>query len=164
MSILPILRYPDPRLAQPCAAVGVVTDDIRTLAADMLETMYAAPGRGLAAPQVGAMLRLFVMDVAWKEPEPEPMVLIDPEIVETSGELATREEGCLSIPGLMVEVGRPETVRMRWTGLDGAVCEALFTGIAATCAQHEFDHLEGIVTLDRIAPEARAAALAEYAG
>jgi len=164
MSILPILRYPDPRLAQPCAAVGEVTDDIRRLAGDMLETMYAAPGRGLAAPQVGVLLRLFVMDVAGKDGAPEPLVFVNPEIVEASGGMASRAEGCLSIPGLMVEVARPEAVRMRWTGLDGAERQAWFAGIAATCAQHESDHLDGVLTLDRIAPEARAAALAEYAG
>lgn len=160
MPVLPILHWPDPRLAQTCAPLGAVTSEVRALAADMLETMYAAPGRGLAAPQVGAMLRLFVMDVAWKDGPADPMVLIDPEVLWLSDERAVGPEGCLSIPGVVAEVERSRALRLRWTGLDGVRVEALLEGFAAVCAQHELDHLDGIVTLDRLSPDARATALA----
>ena len=160
--MLPILRWPDPRLASPCAPVAEVTPELRALAADMLETMYAAPGRGLAGPQVGAMLRLFVMDVTWKEGRPDPQVIINPEIEPLGDEVATRAEGCLSLPGILTEITRPARVRMRWRDLDGVSHDAELAEFAAVCAQHEADHLDGIVTLMRLAPEARAAAEAEY--
>jgi peptide deformylase len=157
--LLPILRWPDPRLSQPCAP-AVLDDDLRQLAADMLETMYAAPGRGLAAPQVGRLLRLFVMDVAWKTDEPAPMVFINPS-VELLGDRVVGPEGCLSIPGPVTEVERSSQVRVRWTDLDGAAREELFDGFTAICIQHEYDHLDGLLTLDRLSPEARAKAEAE---
>jgi peptide deformylase len=158
--LLPILRWPDPRLSQPCAP-AVPDDDLRRLAADMLETMYAAPGRGLAAPQVGRLVRMFVMDVTWKEGHHSPQVFVNPEVLELSAARVTGPEGCLSIPGPVTEVERAETVRMRWMDLDGQVQEAMLTGFAAICAQHEYDHLDGILTLDRLPPEARARAEAE---
>ena len=154
--LLPILRWPDPRLSQVCAP-AVPDDDLRTLAADMLETMYAAPGRGLAAPQVGRLVRMFVMDVDWKTGTPAPMVFVNPEI-ELLGERVTGPEGCLSIPGPVTEVERAAQVRVRWTALDGTAHEAAFDGFAAICIQHEYDHLDGILTLDRLSPEARALA------
>jgi len=157
--LLPILRWPDPRLSQPCAP-AVLDDDLRQLATDMLETMYAAPGRGLAAPQVGRLLRLFVMDVAWKTDEPAPMVFINPS-VELLGDRVVGPEGCLSIPGPVTEVERSSQVRVRWTDLDGAAREELFDGFTAICIQHEYDHLDGLLTLDRLSPEARAKAEAE---
>lgn len=156
MPILPILHWPDPRLSAVCDPVGQVTAAVRTLAADMLETMYDAPGRGLAAPQVGAMLRLFVMDVNWKDGPRNPVVLIDPEVRWLSDQRVVGPEGCLSIPGVVAEVARAAALRLRWTGLDGLQVEALLEGFAAVCAQHELDHLDGIVTLDRLSPEARA--------
>jgi len=155
--LLPILRWPDPRLSLPCAP-AVLDDDLRTLAADMLETMYAAPGRGLAAPQVGHLVRLFVMDVTWKDGTPTPQVLVNPEILALSGARVTGPEGCLSIPGPVTEVSRAEAVQLRWSDLEGQVHTAALTGFAAICAQHEYDHLDGILTLDRLAPEARALA------
>jgi peptide deformylase len=160
MAILPILHWPDPRLSTVCGLVGNVTPKVEALAADMLETMYAAPGRGLAAPQVGAMLRMFVMDTSWKEGPRDPMVLIDPEVLWLSEVRASGPEGCLSIPGVVADVERAQAVRLRWTGLDGLRAEALLEGFAAICAQHEIDHLEGIVTLDRLSPQARAGVLA----
>ena len=163
MSLLPILRWPDPRLTQEADPVAEIDDEVRRLARDMLETMYAAPGRGLAAPQVGAMLRLFVMDIAWKDGDPAPKVMVNPEIVAASDETATQSEGCLSIPGVLAEVTRPAEVTMRWTGLDGGRHEETLIGFAATCAQHELDHLDGIVTFDRARPEARDALEAAYA-
>lgn len=155
--LLPILRWPDPRLSQRCAP-AVLDDDLRALAADMLETMYAAPGRGLAAPQVGRLLRMFVMDATWKEGMPSPQVFVNPEIVALSGAQVTGPEGCLSIPGPVTEVSRAEVVQLRWTDLEGQLHEANLTGFAAICAQHEYDHLDGILTLDRLAPEDRALA------
>ena len=159
MAILPILHWPDPRLAIVCAPVGVLTPAVQALAEDMLETMYAAPGRGLAAPQVGAMLRLFVMDVTWKDGPRDPMVMVDPVVLWRSDARVTGPEGCLSIPDVVAEVERFDALRLRWTGLDGVQVEADLTGFAAICAQHELDHLDGIVTLDRLTPEARAGVL-----
>jgi peptide deformylase len=158
--ILPILRWPDPRLSQVCAP-AVLDNDLRALAADMLETMYAAPGRGLAAPQVGRLVRMFVMDVDWKTGTPAPMVCVNPQILALSGNRVMGPEGCLSIPGTVTEVARAEAVHLRWTDLDGALNEAMLTGFAAVCVQHEYDHLDGLLTLDRLSPEARAKAEAE---
>lgn len=158
--ILPILRWPDPILSQPCAP-AVPSAELRALAGDMFETMYAAPGRGLAAPQVGRPVRLFVMDVGWKEGAPSPVVAVNPEILWFSDTRVVGPEGCLSIPGPTTMVARAEAVRMRWTDLDGVAHEELLTGLAAICAQHEYDHLDGVLTLDRLSPEARALAEAE---
>jgi peptide deformylase len=163
VSVLPIVRWPDARLSTPCAAVGEIDDALRRLAADMLETMYAAPGRGLAGPQVGVLRRIFVMDVAWKDGTPEPMVFLDPEIVWRSDERRTGIEGCLSIPGVTAEVDRASEIEATWRDLDGAQHARRFDGFAAICIQHEIDHLDGLVTFDRVAPEARAALEAAYA-
>ncbi|SNX72878.1 peptide deformylase [Cereibacter ovatus] len=162
MSALPVLRWPDPRLTQRCGA-ATLGPDLDRLAADMLAVMYHERGRGLAAPQVGAMLRLFVMDVAWKEGPAEPQVFVNPEILWMSDDRTEGPEGCLSIPGVVAHVSRAASIRLRWTSLFGAEQEAGFSGLAAICAQHEIDHLDGVVTLDRLSPAARAAALAEYA-
>lgn len=162
MAVLPILTWPDPRLSRRADPVAAVTPEIRRLARDMLDTMYDAPGRGLAAPQVGAMLRLFVMDTTWKDGARTPVVALNPEIHPASDELLTREEGCLSLPGLLAEVTRPAAVTMRWSDLDGCLHEARFDGFAAACVQHETDHLNGVVTLDHLSPHARARAEAEY--
>ncbi len=122
-------------------------------AADMLETMYAAPGVGLAGPQVGLMKRLFVMDCV-KDPEaaPRPMVLMNPEVTWTSDASNVYEEGCLSIPEHYAEVERPAEVRVRWLGLDGAAHEEQFSGLWATCVQHEIDHLKGKLFIDYLSP------------
>jgi peptide deformylase len=162
MAILPILRWPDPALTTPCAPV-VLSDDVARLAADLLDTMYAAPGRGLAAPQVGALLRLFVMDCTWKDGIRAPRVIVNPDILWRSDTLATGPEGCLSIPGITTQIPRATAIRLRWTTLDGQTVDEHLTGFAAICAQHEYDHLDGLVTLDRLDPSARARALAEYA-
>ncbi|SLN44698.1 peptide deformylase [Roseisalinus antarcticus] len=162
MALLKILHWPDPRLSRVCDDIRDVAG-VRGLAADMLETMYDAPGRGLAAPQVGAMVRLFVMDVTWKEAKPAPRVMINPTVLSSDGVRVVAEEGCLSIPGVLAPVERPEAVRMRWTDLDGRACDEVLEGAAARCAQHELDHLDGIVTLDRLSPEARAAAIGDLA-
>ncbi|MDR5652832.1 peptide deformylase [Ruixingdingia sedimenti] len=149
----PILIHPDPRLKKLCAPVADIGAEIGRLAEDMLETMYDAPGVGLAAPQVGVMKRLLVMDCV-KDPEaaPRPMVLINPEITWRSEETNVYEEGCLSIPDQYAEVTRPAMVRVRWTGLDGAAQEEEFTGLWATCVQHEIDHLDGKLFIDYLGP------------
>lgn len=151
--IRPILLHPDPRLKKRAEPVAAVTDEVRALAADMLATMYDAPGIGLAAPQVGVLKRLLVMDCI-KDPlqQPRPMVLVNPEIVWRSEAQNTYEEGCLSIPEQYAEVTRPAEVRVRWTALDGTVQEEAFDGLWATCVQHEIDHLDGRLFIDYLGP------------
>ena len=162
--IRPIVLWPDPVLARRCDPVREIDAAVRTLAQDMLETMYDAPGRGLAAPQVGVSLRLFVMDCTWKEGEPSPMTVINPEIVTFSADRATGPEGCLSIPGILAEVERSTSITLRWTDLDGRTCEKELSGFEAICAQHEYDHLDGLVTFDRLSPDDRAPLEKAYAG
>ncbi|WP_071674549.1 peptide deformylase [Nioella nitratireducens] len=152
MSILPILHWPDPRLSEVCAPV---TGDVAALAADMLDTMYDAKGRGLAAPQVGHMIRLFVMDVGWKEGAPDPVVMINPEVAPAAEGSVWGQEACLSIPGVAAELCRPGHVRVHWTDLEGARHDGVMTGFAARCVQHELDHLDGLVIFDRLSPERR---------
>ncbi|KEJ90989.1 peptide deformylase [Sulfitobacter donghicola] len=163
MSVLPILMWPDPRLKEICAPIEEISPEVEVLAADMLETMYAAEGRGLAGPQVGAMLRIFVMDAGWKEGKPDPLVCINPMFQEIGEERATNTEGCLSIPGVTAEVSRPDQVQMVWTGLNGGRYVQSFSGFAAVCVQHELDHLDGVVTFDHLDADTRAALEAEYA-
>ncbi|WP_062763153.1 peptide deformylase [Falsirhodobacter sp. alg1] len=149
--IRPILIHPDPRLKKVCPAVPEVTEDIRNLARDMLETMYDAPGVGLAAPQIGVMLRVLVMDCTKDaEAAPRPMVLINPSIIGASEEQSVYEEGCLSIPEQYAEVSRPARVRVRWTDLDGQTVEDDFEDLWATCVQHEIDHLDGKLFIDHL--------------
>ncbi len=149
--IRPILIHPDPRLKKPCEAVGEITADLRQLAADMLETMYDAPGIGLAAPQVGVLKRLIVMDCI-KDGPPEPMILFNPEVLWASEDLSIYEEGCLSIPDQYADVKRPAEVTVRWTDETGAAQERQFAGIWATCVQHEIDHLDGKLFIDYLGP------------
>ncbi len=147
-SLLPILLVPDTRLrakAKPVAAAS--GDAIRALSDRMLATMYAAPGIGLAAPQVGEMLRLVVIDLQ-KEESRDPLVLVNPEIVAESAETATREEGCLSLPGQYGEVTRPARVKVRYLDLSGAKREIEGEGLLAACLQHEIDHLDGVLFVD----------------
>jgi len=148
MSIRSILIHPDPRLKKVCAPFEGVDTAVRKLADDMMETMYDAPGIGLAAPQIGVLQRLFVMDCAGKDATPEPMALINPEITWVSDETNVYEEGCLSIPEQYEEVTRPAEVKVRFTDLDGNVQERQFDGLRATCAQHEIDHLNGKLFID----------------
>lgn len=150
MSRRPILLHPDPRLKKVCDAVGAIDDEVRTLAGDMLETMYHAPGVGLAAPQLAVLRRLFVMDCAAKDAPPAPMVLINPEILALGQELIEAEEGCLSVPDFYENVTRPGAVTIRWLGLDGGEKSGSFEGLAAKCIQHEIDHLNGRMFLDHL--------------
>lgn len=148
-----ILLHPDPRLKKPCAPVTDMTDELRSLADDMLATMYDAPGIGLAAPQIGVMHRLIVMDCVKEEGEtPRPLVMFNPEIIAASDALNTYEEGCLSIPEQYAEVTRPSEVEVRWINRDGVEEQEVFTGLWATCAQHEIDHLEGKLFIDYLKP------------
>jgi peptide deformylase len=148
MSIRPILIHPDPRLKKICAPVDAVDPTLRKLADDMLETMYDAPGIGLAAPQVGVMQRLFVMDFSGKDEELAPMAMFNPEITWASDDLNTHEEGCLSIPEMYEEVTRPTAIEMQYLDLDGKPQKMHLDGIGATCAQHELDHLNGKLFID----------------
>ncbi|MBC7133482.1 MAG: peptide deformylase [Roseovarius sp.] len=147
----PILIHPDPRLKKVCAPVPEITDDLRRLASDMLETMYDAPGIGLAAPQVGVLSRLIVLDCVKAEGEaPRPLVMVNPEVVAASEETRVYEEGCLSIPEQYAEVTRPSEVELRWIGLDGEEHHEGFGGLWATCVQHEIDHLDGKLFIDHL--------------
>jgi len=149
--IRPILIHPDPRLKKVCEPVAEITGDLRRLAEDMLETMYDAPGIGLAAPQVGVTKRLIVMDCI-KEGPPEPIVLFNPEIIWSSEDVSTYEEGCLSIPEQYAEVKRAAEVQVRWIDQNGETQERQFAGIWATCVQHEIDHLDGKLFIDYLGP------------
>jgi peptide deformylase len=162
MAVLDIVLWPDVRLTETCVQIEEVTDEIRTLAQDMLDTMYAAKGRGLAASQVGAMHRVFVMDVGWKEGKSDPLICINPMLQEIGEERATMEEGCLSIPGVLAQVNRPSQVQLVWSSLEGARYVQSFDGFAAACVQHELDHLDGIVTFDHLGADVRADLIAEY--
>jgi peptide deformylase len=155
MAIRPILILPDPRLRKVADLVTEIDDSIRSLSVDMLETMYDAPGIGLAATQLGIMKRMFVMDCAGQDEAPQPMTIINPEILWRSEELETCEEGCLSIPEVYEEVTRPERVRLRWQGLDGAMNEEEFGGRWGVCIQHEIDHLDGKLFIDYLGPVRR---------
>jgi len=146
--ILPILIHPDPRLKKLCSPFDAVDDDARALGDAMLATMYDAPGVGLAAPQVGQLKRLFVMDCSDKEDESAPMVLINPTVIWASEEEATHEEGCLSIPGMYEDVTRPAEVKVAFWDLQGKEYEEHFTGLWSRCAQHEIDHLDGTLFID----------------
>ena len=145
MALLPILRYPDPRLHTRAAKVEAVDDAIRRLAADMAETMYEAPGIGLAATQVNQHVQVIVIDVS--EDKSQLLTLINPEILERSGE-CEGEEGCLSVPGIYETVKRSERVKARALGLDGKPFEMSAEGLLAVCIQHEMDHLQGKVFVE----------------
>ena len=158
MSLLKIVQYPDPILRRYCLPVQAIDDALVQLAQDMLDTMYDAPGRGLAAPQVGVALRLFVMDTTWREGTPAPRVCLNPEITGVSDHLVAFTEGCLSIPDIPARVLRPREITLRWFDLDGAQHEETMSGFDAVCAQHEFDHLNGRLAIDLMGEVARAEA------
>ena len=162
MSVLDVVLWPDARLTETCVQVEEITQEIRTLAQDMLDTMYAAKGRGLAASQVGSLHRLFVMDIGWKEGKSDPLVCINPMLQEIGEERGVLEEGCLSIPGVLAEVNRPSQVQMVWSSLEGGRYVQSFDGFGAACVQHEIDHLDGIVTFDHLDADTRAALIAQY--
>lgn len=170
MAIREIIEIPDPRLKQVSAPVTVFDEELRTLVADMFETMYDAPGIGLAAIQVGVPQRVLVIDLQPDDPDAEPEVctahgdhhhthqptkrephvFINPEILEPSEELQVYQEGCLSVPEIYADVERPKHIRARWQDLDGNVHEQAMDGLMAICLQHEMDHLEGILFIDHL--------------
>ena len=155
MAILPILEVPDPRLRQISTPLEAVTDDTRALIRDMFETMYAAPGIGLAAIQIGVPKRLLVIDL--QEPEEEggepvrrPLVFVNPEIVENSDREVPYTEGCLSVPDQYADVDRPDRIRARWLDEQGVAHDEEITGTLAVVLQHEMDHLNGVLFIDHL--------------
>jgi len=150
MPIRPILVLPDARLRQRSEPVAAITDEIRVLTADMLATMYDAPGVGLAAVQIGVPQRVVTVDVSKPEGERQPLVLVNPEITWSSQDRSVYEEGCLSIPEFYDEVERPARIRFRYTNLDGETLEQEAEGLLATCVQHEIDHLDGVLFIDHL--------------
>ena len=148
MAKRPILTLPDPRLRTVADPVVQIDAEIRQLVRDMLETMYDAPGIGLAAPQVGELKRIVVMDLAREDEPKAPLVMINPEILKFSEETVTTEEGCLSIPELYYDVERPAEVTVRFTDLEGNTVVREATERFAICVQHELDHLDGVLYID----------------
>lgn len=151
MAVRPVVLAPDPVLSQVCAPVERFDGALGDLAMDLIHTLYAAEGRGLAAPQIGVAARIFVKDTTWKEGAPSPMVFVNPEIVAAAREMAEYEERCLSIPGQPVRIKRPRWVELRWQSLSGQTQQARFGGFDAICVQHERDHLDGILITDGMA-------------
>lgn len=179
MAIREILEVPDQRLKQISEPVSAFDENLKQLVADMFETMYDAPGIGLAAIQVGVPLRVLVIDLQPEDPDAEPevctahgghshthqphkkepRVFINPEILDPSEDVSIYSEGCLSVPDIFAEVERPASIRARWQDLDGQTHEEAMEGILATCLQHEMDHLEGILFIDRLSRLKRGMAL-----
>ena len=163
MTIRPILTAPDPRLKAVSEPVSRVDDEIRRLVDDMIESMYAADGIGLAAIQVGVPKRVLVMDLDQKDGKKNPRAYINPKILWASEEMATFEEGCLSVPEIWDEVERPAKIRAEYLDRDGKRHELEADGLLATCLQHEMDHLEGILFLDHLSKLKRSMALKKLA-
>lgn len=150
MTVLPIIVAPDPRLKIKAKPVEAVDDDVRQFMDDMLESMYAANGIGLAAPQVGDDRRVIVVDVARPEEEPQPMFMANPQIVGVADEDRVHEEGCLSLPDHYAEVVRPDAITIRYLDRENEIREIEADGMLATCIQHEIDHLDGILFVDHV--------------
>lgn len=150
MTVRPIIVLPDPRLRLVSQPVVAVDECVRKLVDDMLDTMYDAPGIGLAAIQIAVPKRVIVLDLAKGDAPPAPLCLVNPEIVWSSPETRSQEEGCLSIPDIYEEVERPERVRVRFLDRNGAACELEADGLLATCLQHEIDHADGVLFIDRL--------------
>ncbi|OEU74442.1 MAG: peptide deformylase [Desulfuromonadales bacterium C00003093] len=151
MALRKILHYPEPLLKKKSAPVTEFNDELRQLAADLAETMYDAPGVGLAAPQVGVLKRLVVIDCSGSEEPNDLLVAVNPEIVDTEGD-SLKEEGCLSVPGFWANVKRAEKATMRYQDVEGNTHERTADGLLGICMQHETDHLEGILFVDRLSP------------
>ncbi len=150
MAVRDIIVIPDPVLKQVSEPVAAITDDVRALADDMFDTMYDAPGIGLAAVQIGQLTRMVVVDCAKDDNPPDPICLINPQIVWASEEISKYEEGCLSIPEIYETVSRPAEVKVRYLNRDGDEQERHCDGLLATCIQHEIDHLNGVLFIDHI--------------
>lgn len=152
MTRLKVFEIPDPVLRQKAEKVEMVTPEIQQLLADMLETMYATHGVGLAGNQVGALKRIVVMDCAGEDEKPDPIKMVNPEIIEKSEEMVLHNEGCLSIPREYADVERHEWVVVRYTDENGQVKERRATDLLAICVQHELEHLDGILFIDHLSP------------
>jgi peptide deformylase len=163
MAILPIITAPDPRLQRRAKSVAKVDAAIRRLMDDMLETMYQAPGIGLAAPQVGVLQRVIVVDCAKEGEKPQPYRLANPEILWKSEELLTNNEGCLSLPEHYADVTRPAEIKVRYIDEQNEIRELHAKGLLATCIQHEIDHLEGTLFVDHISSLKRSIILRKLA-
>ncbi|MEE2997108.1 MAG: peptide deformylase [Pseudomonadota bacterium] len=150
MALLPIITAPDPRLKKVAEPVETVDDDVRRLMDDMLQTMYAAPGVGLAAPQVGISKRVVVVDVSRPDENSSPMQMVNPEIINSSNVFSVFQEGCLSLPEHFADVKRPDSVRVRYLDYENETRERDLDGFLATCIQHEIDHLDGVLFVDHI--------------
>jgi peptide deformylase len=161
MAIREILIVPDKRLKTKSKAARSVDDGLRALLDDMLETMYAAPGIGLAAIQVGQPVRAIVMDLDHRDGEPHPRYFVNPEILWASEETQPYEEGCLSVPDIYDEVERPARVRLRYMNYDGETVEEDAEGVFAVCIQHEMDHLDGVLFIDHLSRLKRNRAVAK---
>lgn len=163
MAVRPIISLPDPKLRLVSAPIETIDDTVRTLADDMLETMYAAPGIGLAAIQIAVPLRVVTIDLARKDEVKQPIVLVNPEIVWVSDERSAYEEGCLSIPEYYEELERPERCTVRYRDLAGETIERTCAGLLATCIQHEVDHLNGILFIDHLSRLKRERVIKKFA-
>ncbi len=152
MPLRKILIHPDLRLKKVCQEIKNINSEIISLSEDLLETMYKSSGIGLAAPQIGVLKRIFVMDCGVEEEKKDPYIFINPEIVWVSDEQNLHEEGCLSIPEIYVEIERPEKVKINFQDIKGNNKLKLFEGISATCVQHEIDHLNGKLSIDYLGP------------
>jgi len=161
MAIREILTVPDPRLKQVSKPVEIVDDALRALMDDMLETMYAAPGIGLAAIQVGEPVRVIVMDLAREDEAPAPRYFVNPEVTWAADETLPYEEGCLSVPEVYDEVERPARVKLRYLDYHGHQIEEEAEGLFAVCFQHEMDHLEGVLFIDHLSRLKRDRAVAK---
>ena len=158
-----IRLWPDPVLSVPCAPADPSDPELSALVEDLFDSMYAAKGRGLAAPQIGVSTSVFVVDVTWKEGPRDPRVFINPTIADVSEDMNVMDEQCLSIPDLPMPVTRPDRVTLQWQTLEGAARNKQFDGILARCILHENDHLMGRVIFDHQSPAARADLEARYA-
>jgi peptide deformylase len=161
MALREILVVPDPVLKQVSTPVEVVDDELRALMDDMLETMYAAPGIGLAAIQIGVPKQVIVMDLANKDEPPQPRYFVNPQILWSSDETEPYEEGCLSIPDIYDEVERPAKVKLKYLGYDGKEVIEEAEGLYAVCIQHEMDHLKGVLFIDYLSRLKRDRAVAK---
>src|SRR4051812_18940443 len=150
MAVLPIIVAPDPRLKRVAEPVKKVDAEVRRLMDDMLETMYKAPGIGLAAPQVGALKRVIVVDIAREDEKPQPLRMANPEIIWVSEDDAVYNEGCLSLPEHYADVARPAACKVRYLDHENEIRVLEADGLLATCVQHEIDHLEGILFVDHL--------------
>jgi peptide deformylase len=163
MALLPIITIPDPKLREASAPIERIDADLKRFTDDMLETMYAAPGVGLAGIQVAVPRRVLVIDLARKDEPPAPQVFINPEILKRSDERSVYEEGCLSIPEYYAEIERPATVRVAYTDLSGQRREVEADGLLATCLQHEIDHLDGKLFIDYLSKLKRDMVIRKFA-